>query len=974
MFLPIYLKVYLPQVATDHFEVEPEFFPEIKNILNRAWRDVNAWLFLPEKKSSNGFYNYHRAPQDMYGDNGYIRLASFLNLVLHSSWKGRTVYSLINTKYNDALVAKSLASFTPTEGYSIPSTLKDKKVSIDDKTKELIDWLIKLPAMNSFNAKLIKLEEIREKIDQFVGCDYIESSKIGATLFNLLLYYSQMMHLLWLCPLDFDENGKVKNGITVSYKSYDLSKIYLEEEFVDLFQHHVLSSSYTTLVKTIVDMSKFGVLNTYDMNGFHLMNEFFEKFTDKVFESALLLTQNLYLMKSLGRTFFDEVQKYSDLIRLKTLNAQLVPRDIKGGYEFLIFQKDIQPVNTASSEVDNFISHFEDEYSEMIDLWKQFVDFYYVRTSTLANKGKPSGVAYCCEINGVNIIYGLKMTSPYSTTGVFLQRFQDGDEFQQVLTTSPTSNHDNIIKSRIMDESKKGINISDLARQVPNYWRMYVRTLQSYHIVRQNANDDIYVIKPNDTAMLLVPPLNPVSDYKFDSSLMKKKYPSDKEIYLAYTVDIDALKLQDLPFIVNTADYSVAHNSSDPDEALDTLGLKTLRSAISIEKFGIDNFILITGLGRASVMSLSALIATKSTTTAEQAIRYLSIGLDFKGLNHLEQGVTIDIPRNMYVPFPYNTKDSSDEQIAQMRKNFKTAMFKPCPTMDDKHDLLCSEGVTIDLDKKYSIFTDVQCLGISSVKFGKNMFPRFIDFVEGSDTHWRFKVNSLVNKVDSAVLKIISLFNIRDIDFYDPYPNLGYEDSLLMLLTGVLSDVMLYSSLLQGVETDVNISKSCETVLGVYQSIKKELNGKGRVHLSANFDIDKTWSEILEYLKPTVDFIESLGDTVSSIDAVNFTKFTQLFTDGLKLFRDNHPIFWNKNGFVLQKLYFGNIERYLQDKFAGRVRTPIQEMGDLDIRYVSLPPVLTGLVSSTIRNHILTNIECCFYNLIGKMLYDSSVS
>lgn len=177
MYLPLYLNVYLPEVSTDHFEVEPDYFDEIKNILNRAWRDVNAWLFLPEKKSSAGFYNYHRAPQDMYGDNGYIRLAGFLNLVLHSSWKGRTVYTLINTRTSAATKVEDIATYDVGDPFVVPSSLKDRVVYVDDETKDILTYFFKLPAVNSFNAKLIKIDEIREQIDKFVSCSFLSSGR-----------------------------------------------------------------------------------------------------------------------------------------------------------------------------------------------------------------------------------------------------------------------------------------------------------------------------------------------------------------------------------------------------------------------------------------------------------------------------------------------------------------------------------------------------------------------------------------------------------------------------------------------------------------------------------------------------------------------------------------------------------------------------------------------------------------------------
>lgn len=960
MYLPKYLKAYIPAISLDrNFIISNTYYDDILPCYHRAWKEINNWIMRDNDKNSatNPFVNWHRGSHSMFGDQGYFRLGAFINILLHSMCKGRLVYHLLPDARDRVVINADLVR-------DADDSIGNMKLALSQEDQAVIDFFYNLPALNQLNAKMIRIDELKENILKLGNMTYVTTEDIGSTLLNTLIFYTKVIILLWLEPYEVDSDT-----IKVIYTEFDPADCLLKNDLDSFFQADMLSHDMSNLIKSITDLSLIGRDNSFDSNGFHLLDSFFTNFSNAVFQTAFDLSVRIYDISTRGRAFLSEFPKYSSIVRLK-LNSSFVKHSLMGGSECLIYTNTLQDVDVSESNIVEFITHFETLYGDLISMWAEFVNKYFVKIQDVSNLGAPLLSGYYAEVNGVNLIYGLKYTAPYAYNGFFITKFKDGFEIDDIKVNSTGKNKDRLIKTRVIDETFRGVSTIDYVQTCAPLRELLIRAKLNLVISRKSLTEEIYSMKFDDYLGVIIPPTNPVSNFKIDSSIIDFGVTGDPELYTMALVHRDKITYEMLPFIVKAADFSRSHNSIDPDKALASLYEQTFTKSLSADAIGYHYYLGIVNVGRAAVLSMSALLATRDLVASENALKYLQISVDESNLEPRFHGIDLVIERNIHVPFPISLKELSQDQIRVLRENHSKKIFQCFKGMNTKSDLLVNESINIDASLPYSIFSDEYKMGVAEVHLGRNLYPEQLEYVSKNDKQWVYRINSLLDKISPDAISRGAYFNEVDANFYDPFPNLNPSDASLYLLLVALSDFMLDSTYSRISSHNQDCRYPAGIIAGVVNFWKDCFNPKGRVVQSANFDIDKTWGDLTLLLEDAYNMsCAVILDPDGAGAEVTFSNLRKAFIEGLRNFRDKHPIFWSSSGFKLLPMYFGDTYCLLRSKYAGETRKELVIPHLLDVKYIPTPPVLNSAVSSSIRGIILSNLNIMMYNTLGKAYY-----
>lgn len=976
MYVPKMKTVSLPSTEVVRMEIQLAYLPEATEIIKRTWSKVIKFSFR-DNSGGKGVSNYHRGPMDIFGDHGYYRVATFINLYLHENFRGSNVLSSFPTHRPALKLDKSA-----TASKKIDRSL-DHNDTLTLESAAVLDYFFKLPAVVSFNAAMFKIEDLRSYVTSLSSLSYLSSHQPGATLFNVLLYYVKTMKLLWLDTSPLSEDDDLKTArINVSYKTFDVIKSLLNFEFEEFFQHHVLSQVYNDLIDALQQTSLISRHAEFTTSGPQIALDFFNSWTDSVIKSLAQLTSSWYDLRTKGSAFFSEYKRYHLLAKCLTLKPELlVSRTPTKGQQFLLgfFEGD---VDLSKGEVDDFLSHFESEYATLISLWVSFVDTYYSLESKIPGGLKPSVTAYCAEIGGSNTIYGMVLSSPFSRTSVSIKHYHNGREYGDVNVSIPNTSSSRIINTKTVDETVKGVKTSLFDVECADLFTLMKMNLRTPIIEKRSPSSDIWRLYWNEKVTLIVPPINPVSNHKLAWS--PGDFPADASVYVPYTVDLEKLSARDIMFVFRVDEFSISHGYPDSDVRLKDMFEKRLQDLCVSAALGPQHLIKQVTITRATVMSTAALFAATNPRSSEYLMKFVEVDVDFSSLDTVQVGADLIVPRDLLIPFPYSTLSSDADQVEIMKRNTVDGRF-PCLLPiegKDKESILTCDGVTVDLNAKYTIFSPDMYLGVSKLKLHQHIFTDLCHQLSSTEKDWKVRLTSLLSKTEESVLYMTYTDNSTEMDFVDPYPGLAAPDASIQLLASVLTDT-LFSQISSPMSSfAIDLTRSAKILQDIYTFWKLCLGQNGRVAFSGKFIINQTWKQMVQIFADTyeksLEVIKVWNSTykdeqermiaVAEVNAI----FAHSFRKACFNMREDSPVFWSKSGFQLEKLYFGDVYRLLEDKLAGRLRYAMKPMSMVDIRYVGLPLLVPGVNQTVTRDLIKMNAGVCLWNTLGKSLYPVS--
>lgn len=1002
MYLPKNLNAYLPSIDIARYNINKTHIPDLSKIFKYAWRDVQQWSFLP-KQSGEGYYNYHRSPRYLYGDVGYIRLGAFIGQVLRSTFHGRQIFTMLPTK-------KRVVKFTHSLGTS-DLDLKDYKQPLEKHedafgstsfflTADVLEafvYFYSSPAFTSFNANLINVSDIKKHILTLYKASYLENEEDGSTIVNILLHYVKLVWRIWLSEVVLDENGKPKvdGAINVKFKKFNLFDILINEEYKEMFIHYTLSGIHTEIIRHITTLSTIGGDTKVDMNGVSMSDDFFEKLSDGIMESALIISLMYYELSVKVDEFFDLLPEYASIIRLKMLQSDKINIDLKGGREFCIGYQ-LCDVETAPSELEDKVKFFENAFDTLFEPWVAFVNNFFVPVDDLPNKGLPNIRGLYAELMGVNQIYSLTFSSPYASVTQTMVEYPEGTEYHNILANKTDSSLQRLTKTRIKDDSYKPINSMNMEK-LPNdvkhnYFLALLRAKRNILVTKLTPTSTIYKLTYDTVHYVIVPPINPVLDYHFAPEVLPKGITQDYENFVCRAVNEDEITFDMLPFIISAAEYNKAYRQKNPDAELAAMFNKQFSEALRNSYIGPDNYILKVPVGRAVILQLASLVALQNVQQSDKLLKFLAVKIDESSLNVNKQCVLADVPSTIFIPVPYLIQSSTNDQIEEMRKSND----KPLVSIADSKEMLKGQGFTVYLDKNYSIFSDMQKLALCRVKVGRNLILNSsrtivvhtkkddktvkgtaVDVTENVSEEERcyvYKLLSFTENIDLSADSFNILFNKSECDFYDPFKGASAEQASLQLLLGVLTDIILTRASSYGRGQHRDYDMSARTVIDVVNFWKDYFKPTGRVNLNTNYDIDKTWGDLIKIFEPVIPYAEQVYEIGKDTDRDDLTtiqdNFEKHFIEAMKLVRNNASVFWNSYGFEMESLYFGCPYELLADKFCGRSRLDMPQVEFGSINRIMMPEMIPGS-KELMRPRVVQNLKVLLFNLICKQLYRS---
>lgn len=966
MYLPKFLYATLPTTRQAVFDTSSKDQAKIKDIFNRAWNQLNSFI-LSDRSKNSVLVSHHRGSVDLYGDHGYYRVSAFINLVLHSTLDGRTVFSLLPRGGTSVVVSDTLKNATfHTNGFP---TDRDENYTLPDEVIQLLTSFYTQPALNRLSISGLTIQQVREAINTFSDFEYIANEDIGAVIYNLLLLYVKLLKLVWLDPVQLDQNGNISDDdrIYVDYcHLYLYDQMSSLEGLQQLMRSYLLSGTHTEILNALSRVSEIGD-GELTPDGFKIAETFFSSWTDGVFNAAHALAINYFNVVSNLHHFFENLPMYAAYIRIAKRFPNVLQNKPQLNDEFLIIYDLPLQVNCDPSESSAFIKDFETEYSELISQFKDMVNLFFVQANNLPNKGNPSIAGHYTELNGVNMIYGLNYSSPYQSNTLVITRFNDGDEFGKVKVNSPDNRRERLTKTLVRDETYAGINVRAIDEEQLGaaYLQAVLRSRQSLIIDKEAPISKIYNLRWDTVFGLVIPPINPVTDFKLESSLLPDNFPQDAESYTMYHIEIDDITLRMLPFIINMSDFSRAHSSTDAESELKKLFDSYFMTSLKVSNIGAEHYFQKINLGKSAILSAAALLAAYNTKYAEQAIKYIQVKINEELLNVRDQGCDIRIPRSILVPFPYATRESSAQQIRIMESNFNDHVYPSLiPEFDDRQ--LVGDGFSVFLNHDYSIFTDIYKLGVSRIQIKRNFFPNQLFTKARRSNDYTIRCVSLTDEYNPDAEKIGVLFGYSEQDFRDPYPTCNHAETSLNLLLGALTDITFGGII--GYDSYHDYRQAAATIIDVSNFWRGYYRSAGRVHMSSNFEIDKTWGELIDLLAPAVEASEAY---LSNFDEGNsdYNALSTALVNSLNSFRDGQHLFWNQLGFVAKQLYFGCSLRLLTDKFAGRRRMELKRISFGEVGKIPTPMTLPGVTTANVKLNAYNNLHIILTNLLSKILY-----
>lgn len=257
---------------------------------------------------------------------------------------------------------------------------------------------------------------------------------------------------------------------------------------------------------------------------------------------------------------------------------------------------------------------------------------------------------------------------------------------------------------------------------------------------------------------------------------------------------------------------------------------------------------------------------------------------------------------------------------------------------------------------------------------GEHLVPHSKYIARGSE-NWGIRLSSLLppNELDKDInldsVRRVGLLKldmgykrrgrVNEQDLYDPYPTLNAADTIFTSIISVLTELSFgrFSAIfgVEGGANDVSYDICREHLRDICDFINLFFRPEGRVVYTANFDFDITWGELRTHLLTVVS-----KDNLSMLYALQ---------DALLTIRNQAPIFWNSQGFMLEPLYFGSLYHLLVDKYANITRPALQINLNVDLRHVSLPSIMPGSPSNLLKHIISYNFNVLMRNCLGKALY-----
>lgn len=968
MYLPKFRRIYIPNIDINAFTISPEYCKEFTPIINRTWSEVSKIIWRDETRDGR-LMRHHRGSSFIYGEQGYTRVAVFLNLLLHAVWKGRQIYSLLPVGI-DAMNVNSATSATPSNNPALPHTGVPLNYIVSDEVRAAYQAIFNNVGLNTLNWRLLSIAELTEMVDVLADAPFLDSPDVGATFHNLIVFYLQIVRLLLLRPTD-DAGNPI--GINVAYTEHDLEMALLNLEFEPVFTNSLFAQKYNDIIANVRRVSLLGYNHILSSDGVKFDESFYLQLTDNIFSAAIEISTMLTEVRMLGRYFFDNVRRYSNLVRLNKYNPNLLPIKPKGGDEYLIFT-DLEDVNVNKDELESFIPYFESSLSVMMTLWEQFVNAFYTKIDDLPAKGNPIIVGYFTEVAGVNQIYGMKYCAPYRESLYVVQNFPETEIINEPLSYSSNPGTARLKKTKVEDVTFRGINTRHLDSHCPHYLELVVRARANLVVNKADPMSEIYNLRWDDYFYLIIPPIDPVTDFKFRPGLIRFNRAADNLQFISSMIHVNDITIELLPFIIKAGDYSMAHNSNDNETALKNLYFTNFLSALKAEAFGVFTAIMRVNITRSLVVSLSSYLAIHDTVASNQVLHFLTTHSVLDNLRPNLRGVDVILNRDLVVPFPYYSNDSSQSQLDRMRQNYSAHIHEPVVAVDDTHDILTSSGVTIDNNIPYSIFSERHVLGFTRVRLGEHIAPNSKLIARGPES-FGLRLTSLVKNflsIDELTKEtilsqgVLSLQNknrngylLNEQDYFDPYPNDNCSDSIFNTLVSLITELSFNRiSNVEGGGGDLlpaSFALVRRHLTDIIDFLTDYYDLNGRVIHTANFDFDITWSTLRGHLRNVLTHDDN-------------TLLTAL-QDALLTMRNNSPLFWNSNGFNLEPLFFGSLYSLLEDKYAHINRPPLEVDINLDLRHVNLPSLMPGTSSGLLKQIIMKNFSTLINNTLGKCLY-----
>lgn len=1002
--MPKYGKASLIDFSDVVGDLNVQYFDRIQGVMLHAWENFTKFGFKDkDNKTSAGLsdiYAYHRSPLDWFGDHGYYRLAAFINMYLHSPYNGTDIYTMIKHNLGSDVMSETLTGVGKKKTVDLGSTIAD-----DSTVMTALKYFYEKEAFNYLSVREMKIGDIKGYIDDIRNASGYKGKTFGVTAFNLLRFHCSQIYHFWLRPSYIDKDGtKRPNFIEFKYRIFDLYTCQNNCDFKNFFIADLVSLNYIELISGMIDLqSTFSQCElTYD--GFKMAIEFFHEWTTRVMEIAKTVTVNRYLLQTFGDAFFSKLSEYVKYNVAYQYNPKLFEGRIcapSSDYNAvsICFTQDAD-LSLDDSTLESDVQLFEKTFTELLQLFCNFVNKYYHNVTLDRSLGQPSAIAYYTEDQGVKKIYGFTLSDPHSDLNPVYEIYDDGSRASTNYIKESESSMVRIVKTPVLDDMYKGIRSTVLTERCPLYLELVKRNVRSLNAIRKTLTGNQYKLQFSKHAYLLIAPSNPVQEFVYDyHGLGQTGIVQDTQLYTIRVCDVDAIDFHDLPFLVSATEYDTMRLSTKSEDMFHAYTSKILQSMIKPSVRLPYRYVQDVPVTRAVLISALALLAMANPSASDKMLNFLNVKPDFKSLDPRIYGNTIRIPRHLYLPFLYKKEYSTSKQMSQMKSNKLDSSFNRIITTEASSNALYNTNCEVNLDQLYHSTTVNGYMGISKVDLMLAINSEsWILKDDSSSDYFIIQYASMFEKLTEDMIGYQFLFGLNEQDFYDPCPSLNVFETIYSLLTGVYTDLKM-SSLNQEADkvdwlTSLSILSKIELFYTKY--LVHAMNVLVTEH--ARLIIDYTWGDFYNKMKPAFEFARTKLDVISkgmtSINDKDLEKgFFELerrsysdisitsdeiatLLNTIGSLQSNANIFWSEHGFNTTPLFFGDAFKLLEDKLYGRPRMPMTGWNpgmDLIIPGNALPAVKDSTIATNIKRMIVNNFKVLMYNMLGKRLYNRAI-
>lgn len=919
--LPKYREIHLTRLPKPEFELgfyQDEIRDVFKKNVDTLTTRFQSNAYRPEFDRKSKYGNNLPLNNLRYEKRTALRYAHFVGRILNQRCREVPVYSLICTEpISEVRLNNS-------------STHDSLRVHDMNNLRDLLSYFLQFDNLDDVNWNKIDVNKIEDAIVSLSELDFSMEMTINAALLNVLVAVTY--HFRMIC-MDKDMTLKVK------YERYDLMSAYIatdpqaaalgtytDHSLEDIFKAYLMDIHAKEILNYYKDI---GSVNPGDLSndsgiGLNLNEDFYHRMIDKAIESLTDRTSDLYIFMSNEKSFAEDRIKYAQYHRILPFTNYSHDVDKSLLHESLsIGFINGQNIDMKKSKVIPWLEEFTVRYKEIIPLWSEFVDKFF-----LMGQGYfffSSQIRTSIE-DGKRKITHINLLSPYLRNAVVWKRiekrYKKVEEYG-VVKTSMKFDDPYPLKSYRQVYIQPGM--SDLF----NLARLYGRHST---VVQDDPYDTKFSILYSNEVRFVIPPRQSVLEYQ----VLDKNERHNGHGYSTVVKNImDESKVDavDLFFLVRDSDQ----------DNLENLYKKRISLLGSEYSIGNNDYISDFPIDIISMRAEALYYATFSRLASDLAIKSISTELNMNTLgtsyHTFDRWVTLPLEQKITVPTSIDNIDQVWWNNAPLYKGPEapagargTERF--WVSMNSFNSVIANTatvGVTLFLDRDISIpYTTIMKREITK---GDN--PAEVTFLLSPN-----------EQLDQRVQFLMS----GPYTIYDYIQAVEYDNSLNAI-------IKILMSLL--VDTNIDKISLSAKVQGVCNFIEDNLNEEGSISECDIVKLNKTWKDLKDHLR---NGMESDGTYAYS----NYFKAMTSFFQNTSLISDQ--------GFKYEYPIFGDTKLILEDIFLG-INRGVQDLSTVNSlnSNVSLPGLFTkdpvlrmtkDIISRRVHRAVIDQIHYQVHNSI----------